>query len=229
MNEREDRIIYALDFDNEKEARQEIDRTRGAITFYKIGMELFLAAGWSLVDELTAGGIKLMLDLKFLDIPATVGGAVKQLGNHRGISLITVHGHKQTVAAALQARGENKDMKILGVSLLTSFAEEDMHEFGGMSAQELVMLRAKSSLEAGADGLVASAQEAKELRRVFGNDFILVTPGIRLEDDKDDDQKRIATPKEAVMNGADYIVIGRPIRNSVDPTRIVNRIKQQII
>ncbi|MBE8182144.1 MAG: orotidine-5'-phosphate decarboxylase [Candidatus Portiera sp.] len=229
-----DRIIYALDFSSTKDACQEIDRIYPEIVFFKVGLELFLASGWEVVDYIIHKGGKVMLDLKFLDIPATVASAVKQVNQHQGISLLTVHGHKQTIEAAVAAR-ENQSLQILGVTLLTSFGPSDMLELVGqdnfIKPQDLVLARAKSSLDAGADGLVASAMEAKQLRQSLsqnhGSDFVLVTPGIRLlatAIDKDD-QQRIATPQEALAQGSDYLVIGRPIRTAKDPIAIIQSIK----
>ncbi len=234
-------IIYALDFADSKAACQEIDKLYPEITFFKVGLELFLASSWEVVDYVLNKGGKVMLDLKFLDIPATVAAAVKQVNQHKGVSLLTVHGHKQTIQAAVAAR-ENLDMKILGVTLLTSFGTDDMLEFTvtGPKSQkatdlditppyitplDLVLARAKSSLGAGADGLVASATEAKELRSAYGDDFVLVTPGIRF-DTSDDDQQRVATPQVALANGANYLVIGRPIREAADPLAKIHAIKK---
>ncbi|MCH9665765.1 MAG: orotidine-5'-phosphate decarboxylase [Gammaproteobacteria bacterium] len=232
-------IIYALDFADSKAACQEIDKLYPEITFFKVGLELFLASSWEVVDYVLNKGGKVMLDLKFLDIPATVAAAVKQVNQHKGVSLLTVHGHKQTIQAAVAAR-ENLDMKILGVTLLTSFGPADMLEFTVTDPKninrlditppyitplDLVLARAKSSLDAGADGLVASATEAKELRSAYGDDFVLVTPGIRF-DASDDDQQRVATPQVALANGANYLVIGRPIREAADPLAKVHAIKK---
>lgn len=229
----EDRIIYALDFASAEDAINEIDKLYPHIKFFKVGLELFLASGWQVVDYIIKKGGKVMLDLKFLDIPATVAGAVKQVNRHQGISLLTVHGHQQTIAAAVDAR-DDIAMSILGVTLLTSFGPEDMLEFGNdasgelVSPEELVEARAISSLAAGADGLVASPMEAPKIRQECGKNFVVVTPGIRLDIIDGDDQRRIATPSMAVANGSDYLVIGRPIRDAADPIEVINSIKQEL-
>lgn len=232
----DERIIYALDFADGEEARKEVERTFPHIKFYKIGLELFLASGWKVVDYVLKKNCKVMLDLKFLDIPATVSGAVKQVESHGGISLLTVHGHQQTLEAAVSVR-QNRDMKILGVTLLTSFGQEDMTEFGdkNISPQDLVLIRAQKIAAAGADGWVASAHESRALEEQFGLlNFVLVTPGIRPKVSYSigqDDQKRTATPEEAMAKGSDYLVIGRPIRSITKDEDLdlkVKEIKEEI-
>lgn len=229
-----------MDFPDLKQAQKQVEVLFPEIKFFKVGLELFLAAGWQAVDYILEqggkyNGAKVMLDLKFLDIPNTVAKAIKQVeGQGREISLITVHAHSNIIEAAIRAR-QNPNMKILAVTMLTSFSQKDMREFTGytnnqLSPSELVDARAQISLDAGSDGLVASPWEAQGLRAKYGNDFILLTPGIRLNnnEEKNDDQVRIATPRQAVLSGADYLVIGRPITKSLDPLSLINKIKSSL-
>lgn len=222
MNSPSERIIFALDLANEKEARKWVERLLPEIVFFKVGLELFLATGWSLVEHIQSKGGKVMLDLKFLDIPNTVTEAVRQCAG-RGISFITVHGYPDTVAAALKGR-DRDSMKILAVTLLTSQASDGNFQ----TAQELVVARARDSLKAGCDGLVASPLEAKVLREGFGKEPILVTPGIRDEGDIKNEQRRSSDAATAIATGSDYLVIGRPIRLAKDPLAKVKLIKEQI-
>ena len=229
-------IIYALDFPTEAKAKQAIDRTSSEVDFYKIGLELFLASGWEVVEhvhKVCGRRGQVMLDLKFLDIPNTVAAAVKQARKHSVVKLLTVHGQRATVKAAVEAKGKS-NLKILAVTLLTSTEEKDLREFAIKSKNppkpyEVVLARAEQSLKAGADGLVASAQEAELLKNKFKNkDFTLVTPGIRPANSKKDDQRRTATPKEAVEKGADYFVIGRPISTAKEPLKVIRQIKEEL-
>ncbi len=223
-----ERIIFALDVSSHEEAMALVEKLDGEIKFFKVGLQLFLAGWFKTIDAIIARGNKVMVDLKFFDIPETVKLAVDQLKN-RGVTFATVHGNDPILRAAIQDRN---DLKILAVTVLTSFDESDMIEMGMTgSVKDLVLLRSRKALEIGCDGVVSSALEAQPLRDELGSNFLIVTPGIRpganIEND-DDDQKRIATAKEAILSGADHVVIGRPIRNSSDPIALIKTIKKEI-
>lgn len=224
-----ERIIFALDVPSHEEALYLINKLDSEIRFFKVGLQLFLSSGFQIVDEIVRRGCKVMLDLKFFDIPETVHLAVSQL-NNRGVTFATVHGNDPILRAAAQAKG---DVKILAVTVLTSFCEDDMRAMGlSGSIADLVLRRSRKALEIGCDGVVSSALEAEPLRDALDENFLIVTPGIRPGanvDDGSDDQKRIATAKNAIINGADYVVIGRPIRNSSDPAALVLRLQQEIV
>lgn len=221
-----ERIIFALDFATALEAQKWIDLLSGHVHFFKVGLQLFLAAGWPMVDYILNKGSQVMLDLKFFDIPQTVHSAVRQL-NGRGITFATIHGNRDIVKAAVAAQA---DIKLLAVTVLTSMAENDLQETGAaISVEELVLRRAQQAVELGCSGVVASAHEASLLRERIGQGFFLVTPGIRpLDTQGRDDQRRIATPFYAISKGADYLVIGRPISTASDPVNMVKAIRKEI-
>ena len=223
-----ERIIFALDVSSHDEAMKLVKKLDGDIKFFKVGLQLFLAGWFPTIEAIIARGNKVMVDLKFFDIPEAVRLAVDQLKN-RGITFVTVHGNDPILKAATQ---DKNGLKILAITVLTSFGENDMKEMGmSGSVRDLVLLRSKKALEIGCDGVVSSALEAEEIRKESGSDFLIVTPGIRpgvnVEDDGDD-QKRIATAREAIINGADHVVIGRPIRNSDDPISLIRGLQREI-
>lgn len=224
-----ERIILALDVNQQENAKDWVKKTESHIHFYKVGLQLFMAAGFEIVDWLTKRGHRVMLDLKFFDIPETVKLAVSQLKN-RGISFVTVHGNAPILRAALEDRG---DLKILAVTVLTSFGEEDLREMGLTgSIADLVYYRAKRALDLGCDGVVSSGLEAEKLRTGLGEKLLIVTPGIRPGanvTDKDDDQKRIMTAGLALANGADYVVVGRPITKAADPIAVIETMQAEIV
>ncbi|OGR05445.1 MAG: orotidine 5'-phosphate decarboxylase, partial [Deltaproteobacteria bacterium RIFOXYD12_FULL_50_9] len=171
-----ERIILALDVEQPELAKEWVRKTESHIRFYKVGLQLFMASGFEITDWLRDRGHKVMLDLKFFDIPETVKLAVSQLKN-RGITFATVHGNDPILRAALEDRG---DLKILAVTVLTSFGEEDMREMGLQgSIADLVYFRAKRALELGCDGVVSSGLEAARLRTGLGEKLLIITPGIR--------------------------------------------------
>ncbi len=222
-----ERIIYALDVPSPEEAKQWVKKLDSDIKFFKVGLELFLAGWWDMVDFIVDRGNKVMLDLKFFDIPETVHLAVQQVKD-RGVTFATIHGNDAIIKAALANRG---DVKILAVTVLTSFDESDMRQMGLTgSIEDLVLIRSKKALALGCDGVVASALEAKPLRDELGSNFLVVTPGIRPESSVtgEDDQKRIATARQAIINGADHVVIGRPIRNAADPISTIKKLQDEI-
>ncbi len=206
-----------------------MDRLEGHIHFYKVGLQLFLEAGWPVIEDILDRGHKVMLDLKFFDIPETVQKAVSQLKN-RGVTFATIHGNESIIEAAVAAKGR---VKILAVTVLTSFDESDMRTLGLSGAvEDLVLHRAQKAIELGCDGVVASAREAGPLRKNLGQGFIMVTPGIRPGINRDietDDQKRVASALDAIRDGADYLVIGRPIRRAQDPVKVVRGIQDEIV
>ncbi len=211
-----ERLIFAMDVADPAEARRVAETLGDAVQFYKIGLELFMAGGYfELLDWMVARGKKVFVDLKFFDVPATVGAAVRQLRN-RGVTLATVHGNQGIMEAAAAAKG---DVKILAVTVLTSLDRGDLDDLGfACDVEQLVLSRARRALEAGCDGVVSSGLEAPKLREFIDHRLLVVTPGIRpVENRPVDDQKRTVDVAQAFGNGADYIVVGRPIRDAADP------------
>jgi orotidine-5'-phosphate decarboxylase len=211
-----DRLIVALDTSDVGKASRLVERIGNAAVFYKIGMELAYSGGLPLVSELAAAGKQVFLDLKLHDIPNTVERATAQAAK-LGAKFLTVHAYPQTMRAAVRGAKES-GMQVLAVTVLTSYDDADLfdavYRFGVV---ETVRRRAEQALELGVDGLVASAAEAAMARQTVGAGLILVTPGIRPEGAAAGDQKRVATPAEAMRNGADYLVIGRPVTQAPDP------------
>ncbi|HTT05899.1 MAG TPA: orotidine-5'-phosphate decarboxylase [Steroidobacteraceae bacterium] len=222
-----ERLIFALDVADTAQARALTERLGAAVQFYKLGLELFMAGGYfELVDWMVARGKKIFVDLKFFDIPATVASAVRQL-NGRGVTFTTVHGNQALMEAAAAAKG---DVKVLAVTVLTSLDRGDLTDLGFQcDVQELVLSRARRALEAGCDGVVSSALEVAKLRERIDRRLLVVTPGVRpVENRPDDDQKRVVSVSDAFRNGADYIVVGRPIRDAADPRAAAEAIQSQI-
>ena len=211
-----DRLIVALDTPDVGEARRLAERIGAAAIFYKIGMELAYGGGLKLVTELAAAGKQVFLDLKLHDIPNTVERATAQAGK-LGARFLTVHAYPQTMRAAVVGAKET-GMQVLAVTVLTSYDDADLfdacYRFGVV---ETVRRRGEQALELGVDGLVASAEEAAMLRQAVGAGMLIVTPGIRPAGAAAGDQKRLATPAEAIRNGADYLVVGRPVTQAPDP------------
>lgn len=223
-----ERIIFALDVPDSKEAAMWVRKLDPHINFFKVGLQLFLVGGWSVVDDIVNRGNKVMLDLKFFDIPETVHLAIEELHN-KGVTLATIHGNRAIIEAATSNK---KDLKILAVTVLTSFDGSDMKAMGlSGSVKDLVLIRAKKAVELGCDGVVASALEASELRETLGGNFLMVTPGIRPGANRQiqkDDQRRIATAKQAILDGTDHVVIGRPIRTALHPLQVVEDLQNEI-
>lgn len=213
---RGERLIVALDFPSAADARGFVERLGDAAAFYKVGLELFMSGGaFELIDWLDGRGKKVFADFKLFDVPETVAAAVRALARHR-VAFATVHGNQ----AIMEAAGREKDgMKILAVTALTSLDRGDLEDLGfRCDVEALVLSRARRALEAGCDGVVASGLEAPALKRALGDRLLVVTPGIRPVDNRSlDDQKRTVDAAQAFRNGADYIVVGRPIRNAADP------------
>jgi orotidine-5'-phosphate decarboxylase len=224
-----ERIIFALDVDSPDKAKNLVEKLESHVGFYKVGLQLFLAGWFPIVEWIAERGHKVMLDLKFYDVPETVKLAVRQL-NDRHVTFATVHGNGPILDAAAEAR---KDIKILAVTVLTSFGEEDMQEMTGAACkvEDLVLARARRALSAGIDGIVSSGLEARRLREELGPNFLIVTPGIRLGRNveiSEDDQKRVITAGQAIRNGADHIVVGRPIKTASDPIGVVETMQKEI-
>jgi orotidine-5'-phosphate decarboxylase len=211
-----ERLIVALDLRSADEAKAFVTTLGDAACFYKIGLELFMAGGYfELIDWLVARGNKVFVDLKFFDVPETVQAAVRGLRN-RGVTFATVHGNQAMLEAAGREKGE---VKILAVTALTSLDRGDLDDLGfQVDVEKLVLSRARRALEAGCDGVISSGLEAPALKRELGSRVLVVTPGIRPVENKPvDDQKRTVDVAQAFANGADYIVVGRPIRQATDP------------
>ena len=216
-------VIVALDFDNADDARALVKRLGNSVDFYKVGMELYAAAGMTFVRELMDGGKKVFLDLKLYDIGETVKRAVAVVARS-GVRFLTVHGSESIMRAAVEGRG-GSDLKLLAVTVLTNFTQRDLGELGYQtSVEELVALRARSAMVCGIDGLVCSALEVAAVRSIVGPKTILVTPGVRSRGADVGDQKRVATPAEAIAAGADYLVIGRQVTRAADPKAEVEKI-----
>ena len=224
---REERLIAALDVPTAAEARALVERLGDAVRFYKVGLELFSAEGcFELVRWLTGRGNKVFADLKLYDIPETVRRAVANLRDS-GASFLTVHGHRSVMEAAAKEKG---DLRILAVTVLTSFDGRDLDEMrAGTTVEALVLSRAQAAAESGCDGVIASGLEAAPLKAAFGERLLVVTPGIRpLSSKGADDQKRTMDVARAFANGADYIVVGRPIRDAADPRAAALSIQETI-
>ncbi len=224
-----ERIIVALDVEDHTRATEVVKRCESHVGYFKVGLQLFLAEWFRTVDWICSRGHKVMLDLKFFDIPETVMRAVEQV-NNRGVSLLTIHGNDPIIRAACEARG---DMKLLAVTVLTSFGEEDMRAMGMTgTVEELVFFRARRALELGCDGVVSSGLEVGKMRSELGEKLVIVTPGIRpganIKDNKDD-QKRIVTAGQAIRNGANHVVVGRPITRAEDPVAVIERMQEDIM
>ena len=222
-----ERLIFAMDVADTDAARRLAERLGDSVGFYKLGLELFMAGGYfELLDWMVNRGKKVFVDLKFFDVPATVAAAVARLRN-RGVALTTVHGNQAIMEAAAAAKG---DVKVLAVTVLTSLDRGDLDDLGfACDIGQLVLSRARRALEAGCDGVVSSGLEAPMLRRHLDGRLLVVTPGIRpVENRPADDQKRTVDVAQAFRNGADYIVVGRPIRAAADPRAAAQAIQDTI-
>jgi orotidine-5'-phosphate decarboxylase len=226
-----DRLIVALDVPGATKARRIVQSVGEAATTYKIGKQLFTAEGPGIVRDLVSSGRKVFLDLKFHDIPNTVGAAVAQAGE-LGVSMLTVHasgGGRMLRAAAEAAAQSPSKPTVLAVTVLTSLSDDDLSEIGVAGNVMTQVLRLASlARNAGCGGVVASAGEARELRRELGQEFTIVTPGVRPAGAAVGDQARVVTPAEALAAGATYLVVGRPILEANDPSAAAKNILQEI-
>ena len=221
-----ERLIIALDVATAAEARKLVTAIGESAVFYKVGKQLFTAEGPQVVRELVAGGKKVFLDLKYHDIPTTVAGAVAEAAK-LGVDMLTVHasGGGKMLRAAVEAAKARPGMSVLAVTVLTSMDDEDLGKIGVRGhVLEQVMRLAAIALADGCQGLVASAREARALRDEFGQEFLLVTPGVRPPGAAVGDQARVVTPAEAIAAGASHIVVGRPITAASDPVAAVRGI-----
>ena len=230
---RRSRLIVALDVPTADEARALVERIGDAAVFYKIGLELAMAGGYfELLEWLVKRGNQVFVDLKFFDIPETVARAVAALRG-RGVTFATVHGNQAMMEAAGKAKG---DVRILAVTALTSLDRGDLDDLGfSCDVERLVLSRARRALEAGCDGVISSGLEAPRLKAQFKDKLLVVTPGIRpvenrpeTENSQKQDQKRTVDVAQAFANGADYIVVGRPVRDAADPRAAAQAIQATI-
>jgi orotidine-5'-phosphate decarboxylase len=220
-------LIIALDVATREEARLLVRAIGPAASFYKVGMELYASAGMEFVKELIAEGKQVFLDLKFYDIPETVRRAVQQVAG-AGVRFLTVHGSGPVMRAAVEGR-RDAQLRLLAVTVLTSFDQEDLADLGyPCSVSDLVALRVGKAREAGMDGMVCSPLEVAGVRAIAGPEAILVTPGVRSAGAAKGDQKRVATPAEALAGGADYLVIGRQVTRSAEPAKEIELILEEI-
>jgi len=222
-----DRLIVALDLTSVEAAEAMVERLGDSVTFYKIGYQLAYAGGLPLVRKLAEKGKKVFIDLKLHDIGNTVARGVESIAK-LGATFLTVHAYPQTMKAAVEARA-GTDLKILAVTVLTSYDDDDLHAAGyRLGVSDLVQSRAQQAELLGVDGLVCSAEEAAALRKVVGRRMSLVTPGIRPAGSSSGDQKRIMTPARAIAAGADYLVVGRPVLEAADPKAAAEAIQAEI-
>lgn len=221
-------IIVALDVESAEAARALVARLGSRVNFYKVGLELYAAGGMEFVRELLGQGKEVFLDLKLYDIPETVKRATAQVAR-TGVRFLTVHAVGSVMRAAVAGKQGSK-LQILGVTVLTSFGPEDLDDlnYDGTIAS-LVERRARKAVECGVEGIVASPLEAAAVRRIVGPQTILVTPGVRSAGADAGDQKRVATPAQAIRDGANYLVIGRQITRAADPAAEVGRILMELV
>jgi len=223
---RRERLIVALDVPSAAEARKRVETLGDAVRFYKIGLELSTSGGYyELLDWLVKRGNRVFCDLKLHDIPETVRRAVANLRG-RGVTFLTVHADRGVMGAAVKEKGE---MKILAVTVLTSTSQADLAEQGYPgSLEDLVLARARAAAELGCDGVITSGLEVSGIKRKFGARLLAVTPGIRPAGGDAGDQKRVVDVARAFGNGADYIVVGRPVRDAPDPAAAAQAIQATI-
>lgn len=223
-----DRLIFAMDVPDSEQARALAEELGDAVTFYKLGLELMMSGGYfELLDWMLARDKKVFCDLKFFDIPATVGSAVRQLKD-RGASFVTVHGNQSIMEAAAENKGDT--LKVLAVTVLTSLDRGDLDDLGfDCDVSALVLSRARRALESGCDGVISSGMEVPALRESIDDSLLVITPGIRPVDNRPvGDQKRVVTVETAFRSGADHIVVGRPIRDAADPREAAEAIQETI-
>jgi len=224
----QDRLIIALDLPTVTAAQEAVEAVGAAGAFYKIGYQLMPIGGLDLAQSLSDAGKKTFLDFKFHDIGATVERGVKSVCKFGG-DFLTVHAEPDVLKGAVEGRGDDPRLKILGVTVLTSLDQAALAKMGiEMAISDLVLKRAEFAAEAGADGVVASAKEAAAIRARFGDALMIVTPGIRPAGASANDQKRIVTPADAIKAGADYLVVGRPIIQADDPADAARAIADEI-
>ncbi len=223
-----DRLALALDVTGRDAALAMLDAVGDEVGIIKIGHRLAYSGGFSLIEELASSGKSIFADLKLLDIDQTVAEGARSVAQ-TGATFLTLHAYPKAMRAAVEALGPSPGLTLLGVTVLTSMDDEDLQEAGyAVPAQALVMTRAMQAKQAGMPGLVCSAQEAASLRKALGPDMLLVTPGIRFAGGDAGDQKRVVTPQQAIADGADILVIGRPITGADDPKTAARRAVNEI-
>lgn len=223
-----DRLALGLDVTGRDAALRMLDSVGDEVGVIKIGHRLAYSGGFSLIEELSRAGKRIFADLKLLDIDQTVAEGVRSVAQ-TGAAFLTLHAYPKAMRAAVDALGPNPSLTLLGVTVLTSMDDEDLQEAGyAVPAQALVMTRAMQAKQAGMPGLVCSALEAPALRKALGPDMVLVTPGIRFADGEAGDQKRVVPPQKAIADGADILVMARPIINAADPKAAARRAVDEI-
>ncbi|WP_454641707.1 orotidine-5'-phosphate decarboxylase [Bradyrhizobium liaoningense] len=223
-----DRLIVPLDVSSPEAAEAMVARLGDSVTFYKIGYQLAYAGGLPLIGKLAGEGKKVFADLKMHDIGNTVMRGVESVAR-LGATFLTVHAYPQTMKAAVEGRG-GSSLKILAVTVLTSYNDDDLHAAGyRLGVSDLVEARAQQAQVLGIDGLVCSPEEVGALRKIVGHQMSLVTPGIRPAGAPTGDQKRVMTPGRAIAAGADYLVVGRPILEASDPKAAADAIQAEIV
>ena len=222
-----ERLIVALDLPSIAQAQAMVEELDDSVIFYKVGMELFMSGDYfGFIEWLKQRNKKVFVDLKFFDISATVGRAIKALSN-KGVDFATIHGNDSIMQAAAENKG---DLKVLAVTALTSLDQGDLDDLGfKCDVRELVLSRAKRALQIGCDGIVSSGLEVSMLREALDHRLLVITPGIRPVDNRvEDDQKRVVSVEQAFQNGADYIVVGRPVRDASNRKEMAEKIQGQI-
>ena len=222
-----DRLIFAVDVQEVEQAKDLVTQLGPSVDFFKIGMELMMTGDYfELLDWLVERDKKVFVDLKLFDVPATVSKAIKRLSK-RGAYFTTVHGNQSMMEAAAAEKG---DLKVLAVTALTSLDRGDLDDLGfDCAVEDLVISRARRAYESGVDGIVASGLELPSIRKAVEDKILIVTPGIRpVENQQTDDQKRVVTVERAFQDGADYIVVGRPIQNADNPREAAEQIQESI-
>lgn len=224
---RPDPLIVALDFETATAASALVAALGDDVSFYKVGMELYASAGMEFVRKLISGGKSVFLDMKFYDIPETVKRAVAQVARS-GVQFLTVHGSNAVMRAAVEGRDESP-LRLLAVTVLTSFDEADLRDLGyPVPVGDLIKLRVHNAMACGIDGVVASPLEARKIRAQAGPGALIVTPGVRSRGVSTGDQKRVATPAEAIHDGADYLVVGRQVTRAADPLQAIRQIRGEL-
>lgn len=222
------RLIVALDVPRIADAEALAARLDGAVSWFKLGLQLFPLGAMDVSARLRAKGKKTFLDWKLHDIPKTVERATRSIAEAGG-DFLTIHAEPDIMRAAVQGKADDPDLKLLAVTVLTSYDDAMLTEMGyAYTARDLVFRRIEQALEAGMDGVIISPLEATEARQRFGDDFLIVTPGVRPAGSAVGDQKRVATPGEAMRMGADYVVVGRPVAEATDPVAAANAINAEI-
>jgi len=225
-----DKLIVALDFADLKSAQNLVEILGSSVNFYKIGLELLMSGDYfKMIDWLAKKDKKVFADLKLYDIGATIGKAIKNLSRYSNIHFLTIHSaSKDIMKNAVENKGK---INILAVTVLTNLDQKDLSDMGfdpGLSLEDLVIKKAQLAKKLGIDGVVSSGLESRMIRKNLGEDFIIITPGIRLEEVKNDDQKRTVDVKTAFLNGTNYIVVGRPINHSQNPLQAAREFQEQI-